>query len=221
MTENLVKSNPFQEVSSPKLDKTLPEQVDEDVMEKILDRIDTNTLLGSRNKALLETLYGTGMRVSELCSIKITDFDFFRMVVTIRGKGNKERQVPIYDLLKDEVISYNNGARMELVARNKDEIPAELFLNNHGKPLTTRGVRVILDDITKEAAETLKIHPHMIRHSFATHLLNHGADLRSVQALLGHENLATTQIYTHVSREKLIEEYKKHQPRTSEDEGNN
>lgn len=218
LAEGEVTTNPFALVSAPRLEKNLPEQVDEDVMTRLLDSIDTSTPIGKRDKALLETLYGTGMRVSEFTSLTLASFDFNRMTVAVVGKGNKERQIPLYPLLVAEVRDYADHGRFLLLQRSKLAPTDKLFLNARGNALTTRGVRVILEEITEKGAEALKIHPHMLRHSFATHLLNHGADLRSVQALLGHENLATTQIYTHVSRETLIEEYKKHQPRSKDDE---
>ena len=169
--------------------------------------------MGMRNYALLETLYGTGIRVSELCGLKLGDVDFYNDQITVMGKGSKMRNVPIYEGLKKRLFDYIQFSRKELLGKAKGKPINILFLNSKGGPLTTRGVRVILDEITDKACTTLKVSPHMFRHSFATHLLNNGADLRSVQELLGHANLATTQIYTHIMDEKLKSEYLKYHPR--------
>ena len=134
------------------------------------------------------------------------------------GKGAKMRNVPIYDSIKSSLRDYIEYSRSELLVKTKDVPTNILFLNHRGGPLTPRGVRVILNDITLKASESLKVTPHMFRHSFATHLLDNGADLRSVQELLGHVNLSTTQIYTHVSKEKLKEEYLKYHPRAKREE---
>ena len=179
---------------------------------KKLGRINTDTVLGIRNYAILEVLYGTGIRVSELCGIKLSDIDFYNKYITVYGKGAKERNVPIHDRLIESLKEYINYSRSDLLAKSKDKKSDKLFLNYKGGDLTSRGVRVVLDEITDQAAEKISIHPHMLRHSFATHLLNNGADLRSVQELLGHVNLSTTQIYTHISKEQLINEYEKYHP---------
>ena len=212
LQEGLVDNNVFLEVSSPKLDKALPKQIYYNEIDEIFNAIDTKTTLGIRDYAIVEVLYGTGIRVSELCSMKISSIDFYNNSITVMGKGSKMRNIPIYDSIKSALRDYIEFSRSELVAKNKDEQTNLLFVNYKGGPLTTRGVRVILDNITLKASETLKVTPHMFRHSFATHLLDNGADLRSVQELLGHVNLSTTQIYTHVSKEKLKEEYLKYHP---------
>ena len=212
LQEGLVDNNVFLEVSSPKLDKALPKQIYYNEIDEIFNAIDTKTTLGIRDYAIVEVLYGTGIRVSELCSMKISSIDFYNNSITVMGKGSKMRNIPIYDSIKGALRDYIEFSRSELVSKNKDEQTNLLFVNYKGGPLTTRGVRVILDNITLKASETLKVTPHMFRHSFATHLLDNGADLRSVQELLGHVNLSTTQIYTHVSKEKLKEEYLKYHP---------
>ena len=135
----------------------------------------------------------------------------------ILGKGKKERTVPLCNSLKAALEDYIYYSRNELLTKSKDNITNVLFLNHRGTPLTTRGVRVVLDEITFKTGETIKVHPHMIRHSFATHLLNNGADLRSVQSLLGHANLSTTQIYTHISKETLLSEYQKYHPHAQDE----
>lgn len=211
--EGLCEYNPFTDVSSPKLDKTLPKFLYVEEIEILFDSINTSTLLGIRDYALLEFMYGTGVRVSELCSIKEKDVDYINKQIIVLGKGNKERYLPLHDLIIDSLEEYISYARPELQVKNKKEISQNLFLNNHGGPLTPRGVRDILSRLVKKASETYKISPHMIRHTFATHLLNNGADLITVQELLGHSNLSTTQIYTHISNEQLKREYMDKFPR--------
>ena len=211
--EGLCEKNPFGEVSSPKLDKTLPKFLYSEEIEALFDSINTHTLLGIRDNALLEFMYGTGVRVSELCSIKEKDIDYINKQVIVLGKGKKERYLPLHDLVIDSLKEYVSYARNELQLKNKKEVSDILFLNNHGGPLTSRGVRDILKRLVEKASETYKISPHMIRHSFATHLLNNGADLITVQELLGHSNLSTTQIYTHISKEQLKREYMDKFPR--------
>ena len=219
--EGYLETNVFNEVTAPKHEKLLPKQLYVDEIEAMFDAIDQKNAIGKRNYALLEMMYDTGVRVSELCNLKITDVDYNSDFITIFGKGKKERSIPLLKPLKSALMDYMNFSRSELLAKSKEAPTDVLFLNHRGGPLTTRGVRVILDDITEDTAKNIKVHPHMIRHSFATHLLNGGADLRSVQKLLGHVNLATTQIYTHVSREQLISEYAKFHPHAHKKEDEN
>lgn len=218
--EGFTDTNVFNEVSAPKHEKLLPKQLYVNEIEAMFDSIDCKSVIGKRNYALLEMLYDTGIRVSELCNLKITDIDYNSDFITIYGKGKKERSVPLLKSLKSALQDYMSFSRSDLLMKNNEEPTDALFLNFRGKPLTERGVRVILDDITENTSENIRVHPHMIRHSFATHLLNGGADLRSVQKLLGHVNLATTQIYTHVSREQLLSEYSKYHPHAQKKEDN-
>jgi integrase/recombinase XerC len=213
LQEHLVETNVFSEIASPKLDKTLPRFLYFEELDQLFESINTNTIVGKRDYALLEILYGTGMRVGEFCNLKVEDIDFFNDNLIVMGKGSKERYLPIYDRIKNALIDYLEYSRNILLAKVKDPHCPYLFLNFKGGPLTTRGVRVILNNINDRAAEHIKISPHMLRHSFATHLLDNGADLRSVQELLGHVNLSTTQIYTHVSKEALKTAYMEHFPR--------
>lgn len=213
VNEGICDINKFAEVTSPKLEKILPKFLYLEEMDKLFDSINTDTLLGKRDYAILEFMYGTGVRVSELCSLEIDDIDYVNKQVIVLGKGSKERYLPLHELIIESLDDYVSGARIELQARNKAEISNKLFLNHHGGELSPRGVRVILEKIVKNASESFHISPHMLRHSFASHLLNNGADLVTVQELLGHENLSTTQIYTHISKEQIKREYMDKFPR--------
>lgn len=217
ITQEVVKSNPFDAIETIKIEKKLPNYLYLDDLETLFNSIDQSTPLGVRNYCLLELLYGTGIRVSELCNIKLHDIDFYNNNILITGKGNKQRYVPIHESLREILITYLNFARNELL-KDSDEIVDNLFVNHRGGPLTSRGVRDILKNLVNESGLNVKISPHVLRHSFATHMLDYGADLRSVQKLLGHENLSTTQIYTHVSKEKLKESYLQHHPRAKKGE---
>ncbi len=211
---NLIKNNVFESVESPKLDKSLPKVLYSNEIEAIYDSIDTQTALGKRDLAILEVLYGSGLRVSELCSLTLKNFDFRNKTVKVFGKGHKDRYVPISDKAIIAVKEYNMVGRNELLFNSNEEPTDLLFLNHHGGPLTPRGVRVILDNILKRTSDNIHITPHTLRHTFATHLLDGGADLRSVQQMLGHNNLSTTQIYTHVSKEQLKKVYLENHPRS-------
>lgn len=213
VNEGICDINKFAEVTSPKLEKILPKFLYLEEIDKLFDSINTDTLLGKRDYAILEFMYGTGVRVSELCSLEIDDIDYVNKQVIVLGKGSKERYLPLHELIIESLDDYVSGARIELQARNKAEISNKLFLNHHGGELSPRGVRVILEKIVKNASESFHISPHMLRHSFASHLLNNGADLVTVQELLGHENLSTTQIYTHISKEQIKREYMDKFPR--------
>lgn len=211
--KELVKDNLFSEVETLKKEKKLPHFLYTNEINAMFNAIDTNTSIGRRNLAILELLYGSGIRVSELCSLTEKSIDFSDETVKVFGKGHKERIIPISNKAKEAIKNYLALGRMELLMRNEDNNPTELFLNHHGGPLTPRGVRVILNDIVDKAADTFKVSPHMLRHTFATSLLDGGADLRSVQEMLGHVNLSTTQIYTHVSKEKIKQAYMESHPR--------
>ena len=162
--------------------------------------------------ALLELLYATGMRVSECCSVELSDLDFTLMTVLAHGKGNKDRYIPFGDYAKKALQEYIKGPREELIKKSSQS-HTYLFVNQRGNPLTPRGVRYILSNIIEKASVNKQLYPHMLRHSFATHLLNSGADIRSVQELLGHASVRATQVYTHVSKERLREVYRNSHPR--------
>lgn len=210
LRENYIQSNPFAQVSLPKLDKRLPNFLYEEEMAALLKSIDTTTPLGQRNSALVELMYATGIRVSECAKIKLTDIDHSLSIVLVSGKGGKERYIPFGKFAHTAIQNYINDGRKKLL---KEKNHPYLFVNQKGDPLSVRGIQYIFDQLIKKASIHHQIHPHMIRHSFATHLLNNGADLRSVQELLGHSQLSSTQIYTHVTKEHLQKVYKHTHPR--------
>lgn len=212
--DGAVTENFFESVEMNKKPKKLPKTFSHGQIKEMFASIDTDTALGYRNYVLLEVLYGCGLRVSELCQLSVKDIDYSNNLIrVVAGKGSKDREVLMYDELKDHLRHYINNERITLIQKGDDAFNRTLFLNKNGTPLTPRGVRVILDAILNKMGETKHITPHMLRHSFATELLNNGADLRSVQELLGHENLSTTQIYTHVSTEQMKAEYDKAFPK--------
>jgi len=210
--EGHLKSNPITLVKQSKVKGTLPKFLYEQEMVTLFEAIDQSTPLGIRNYALLELLYATGIRVSELCELKRSNFDFSGHLLLVHGKGGRDRIIPLGGFAIDAIERYLSASRPELL--RKSNIETEIvFLNNKGTALTPRGVRDVLTKLTQATSENMKLAPHMIRHTFATHLLDHGADLRSVQELLGHVNLSSTGIYTHVSKERLKSVYLEAHPR--------
>lgn len=210
----VVKNNVFSLVSGPKKSKRLPRFFEYNELEELFDACDLGTSLGQRDRLLLEMLYATGVRVSELVNIKVSDIDEDGHSILVLGKGNKERYVTYGDYCSEILDLYLSDGYLKL---NTNE-SCYLFLNNNGGNLTDRGVRYILDRIIKHTSIQKNIFPHMIRHSFATHLLNEGADLLSVQKLLGHESIKATQIYTHVTTDRLKEVYFRSFPRAKKDD---
>ncbi|MFC1704603.1 tyrosine recombinase XerC [Candidatus Omnitrophota bacterium] len=202
--EGYIKVNPTLLLSTPKLDKHLPTFLTEGEITKLLEAPRRKERFGLRDRAILETFYSTGMRIAELVGLDVEDIDFFGGVVKVKGKGKKERLLPIGERAIASLRSY---------VESKKKQTKELFLNKNATRLTDRGVRNILNKYIRLTSTKQHISPHTIRHSFATHLLNRGADLRSVQELLGHANLSTTQIYTHLSTERLKAVYDKAHPR--------
>ena len=211
--EGIVKSNVFSLVSGPKKSKKLPRYFEYNELEEMFN-VPDDTPLGQRDLLLLEMLYATGCRVGELVSMKVSDIDFGRRNILILGKGNKERYVTYGEYCEDALKKYLNDGYKTLNKNNIDY----LFLNNNGGALTERGVRFILEKIIKQTGINKNISPHMIRHSFATHLLNEGCDLLTVQKLLGHESIKATQIYTHVTTDRLKEVYYQSFPRAKKDD---
>lgn len=206
--EGHIKTNPITAISTPKLDKRLPVVLDEGKVAKLIETPGADDPAGLRDRAILETLYSTGIRVSELVGLDTADVDHISGVIKVLGKGHKERISPIGDKASGAIRRYIES-RNEKKVRDKDAV----FLNKSGRRLTDRSVRRIINKHIKAASINEHISPHSLRHSFATHLLDRGADLRSVQELLGHMNLSTTQIYTHVTMERLREAYDKAHPR--------
>ena len=205
LKKKLIRYSPFSEVISPKQEKYLPASMSESEVEKLLNSPDASKEIEQRDKAMIEMLYATGMRISELVNLKITDIDMNRSVIKVMGKGSKERLIPFGESASEALFNY--------LKIRKDSSSKEVFISNRGKKITRvafwQRIKVYL------LRENLKISisPHTLRHAFATHLLNRGADLRSVQLLLGHSDLSTTQIYTHIAKQRLGDVLKKHHPR--------
>ena len=205
-------SNPVLLVRTPKQDKKLPHFLEFHQVKKLLETPPADTWLGARDRAIMETLYSTGIRVSELVALNMDDIDFLGEVVHVRGKGKKERITPISSTALQVIQQYMEFRNRR--AANSDNFDSKvLFVNKHGNRLSTRSVRRKMDKYLKMAGLDPSISPHTLRHSFATHMLNNGADLRSVQELLGHQSLSTTQIYTHLTTKRLKDVYDNAHPR--------
>ena len=210
-----VDSNPFLAIRSPKVSKNPPQVLYRQEIEKLFSYNYSRTdFLAKRDQAIMELLYASGLRVSELVSLTLQDIYSRQRILKITGKGNKQRMVP-YSIRAQEVLNdYILNCRNDIFRKNLIENPTNiLFVNDKGNPLTTRGVEYIIAKIDEKAGTNFKLHPHTLRHTFATHLLDNGADLRTIQELLGHASLNTTQVYTHVSSSKMLEEYQKNFPR--------
>jgi integrase/recombinase XerD len=203
--KNILKNSPISEVITPKKEKYLPSSMSEDEVDRLLKSPDSSNKIEKRDKAMIEMLYATGMRISELVNLKLTDVDMQRCVAKVFGKGKKERLIPFGEAALEALSDY--------ISDRGKSVSKEIFLSNRGKKLSRvafwQRIKIYL------IRENLKnsISPHTLRHAFATHLLNRGADLRSVQLLLGHSDLSTTQIYTHIAKQRLSEVLKKHHPR--------
>ncbi len=210
LLQNITTTNPFKSIRNPKKDKKLPNFLTSEELQTIFDTISTDTDLGLRNRLIIELLYATGLRVSELTNLQIDDIDLTSKEIKVVGKGSKERIVFYGEYAEKYLNMYLETARPNLLGKNNSDY---LFINNRGGQLTSRGVELIIDKIVTSAALKHHISPHVIRHTFATDLLNNGADLKSVQELLGHESLSTTQIYTHITNERLRSVYLKSFPR--------
>ena len=207
---DLIKNNPCTDITGLKTPKKMPRVLSEEDINKLLD-IKLTDAYSYRNKAMLELMYSSGLRVSELLNLELSNIDFNMNLVRIYGKGNKERIVPIDDVATKYLYEYINIYRNTLLKNNVSNI---LFLNSRGDRLSRQGFFKILREIALEKGIKRDISPHTLRHSFATHLLDHGADLRSIQTMLGHENIETTQIYTHVSNNYIKENYNEAHPRS-------
>lgn len=212
---NQLHSNPVMAVRTPKQEKKLPRFLEYEQIKRLLETPPMDNWLGARDRAIMETLYSTGIRVSELVALNMDDVDFLGEVVHVRGKGKKERIAPIATSAL-QVIQHYMEFRNKRARSNPNFDSKVLFVNKHGRRLSTRSVRRKMDKYLKMAGLDPNISPHTLRHSFATHMLNNGADLRSVQELLGHQSLSTTQVYTHLTTRKLKETYEKAHPREQE-----
>ncbi|MBA7568955.1 MAG: tyrosine recombinase XerC [Dehalococcoidia bacterium] len=195
--EEVIAKNPIEQVSSPKLDKRLPSFLTKEEMVKLLNAPDLSTPLGQRDRALLELLYASGLRVSELVSLTPEQIDLETNEIRVWGKGSKERMVLMGEPAAGAIKNYSEDGRLQLMGKKKT---SALFLNRYGQRLPERSVQRLLHKYAKKAGIGKRVHPHMLRHTFATHLLDGGADLRVVQELLGHARLTSTQIYTHVTK---------------------
>ncbi|PAD36828.1 site-specific tyrosine recombinase XerD [Terribacillus saccharophilus] len=204
-----LKEDPSIHIDTPKKERKLPKILSSDEVDKLLTCPGTDTLT-IRNRAMLETLYATGLRVSELLALELDDLHLEMGFVRCFGKGSKERIVPLGDMAKARLEEYLNRSRKVLLKSKASDI---LFVNHHGNPLSRQGFWKVLKQIARDAGIQKEITPHTLRHSFATHLLENGADLRAVQEMLGHADISTTQIYTHVTKTRLKDIYKTHHPR--------
>ncbi|MGO4919720.1 site-specific tyrosine recombinase XerD [Maribacter spongiicola] len=209
--EDYRKDNPLDLIESPKIGRKLPDTLSENEIDKLIGAIDLSSAEGERNRAMLETLYGCGLRVSELIGLKISDLFFEEDFIKVTGKGNKQRFVPISPVNKKYIDIYKNEIRVHLnIQEGFQDI---LFLNRRGKQLTRAMIFTIVKNLAVTIGLKKSISPHTFRHSFATHLLENGADLRSIQQMLGHESITTTEIYMHVDRSHLAEVMNTYHPR--------
>ena len=202
--------DPAADVESPRTGRSLPKSLTESEVERLLAAPDFETALGMRDRTMLEVLYATGLRVSELVSLRLDQMNLRQGVIRITGKGNKDRLVPLGEEAVDWLQKYLASVRLEIFPRKPD---ATLFPSTRGKPMTRQTFWHAIRRYAVKAGINRGISPHVLRHAFATHLLNHGADLRVVQMLLGHSDISTTQIYTHVARERLKQLHAAHHPR--------
>ncbi len=209
--EDYRKTNPLELIEAPKLGRKLPDTLAVEEIDSLINAIDLSSKQGERNRAILETLYGCGLRVSELTNLKISDLFFDEGFIKVTGKGDKQRLVPIGPTTEKYINIYRKEIRVhqEIHPMAKDTV----FLNQHGKPLTRAMIFTIVKRLAEKAGIRKTISPHTFRHSFATHLLENGADLRAIQQMLGHESITTTEIYTHIDRKHLTEVINRFHPR--------
>lgn len=210
LRESLITIDPTQEIESPRLGRPLPQSLSEQEVEDLLLAPDMKTLEGQRDKVMLEVLYATGLRVTELVSLTVSQLNMRQGTIRLKGKGNKERMVPLGEVAMDYLTSYLKMTRSQLVNNSATEA---VFPTRRGRAMTRQAFWYSIKRYALIANINSKISPHTMRHAFASHLLNHGADLRVVQLLLGHSDLSTTQIYTHLARERLKSMHAEHHPR--------
>ncbi len=209
--EDYIKINPLELIESPKIGRKLPDTLSEDEIDRIINAIDLSTPEGERNRAMLETLYGCGLRVSELTNLKISDLFFDEGFIKVTGKGDKQRFVPIVNVTQKYITIYRTEIRNHMSV--KPGFEDTLFLNRRGKQLTRAMVFTIIKQLAEKIGLKKSISPHTFRHSFATHLLQNNADLRSIQLMLGHESITTTEIYVHLDKSHLAKVVEKYHPR--------
>jgi len=213
--EGEIHSSPINDIESPKIENKLPEVLTEDEIKKLISSVNLNSEFGQRNKTIIEVLYGTGIRVSELIDLKLSNIFFKENILKVTGKGNKERFVPLGKIALIEIKKYlNNRDKLKINSKFSDI----LFLNRYGRQLTRSMIFKIINDSSKNAEIDKKISPHTLRHSYATHLLKNGADLRTIQLILGHESITTTEIYTHLDTFHLEDVLKKYHPRENKNQ---
>ena len=208
--EGKINSSPLNDIESPKIENKLPEVLTEDEIKRLISSVKIDSEFGQRNKAIIEVLYGTGIRVSELTELKMSNIFFNENIIKVTGKGNRERFVPLGKIASIEIKKYLNDREKLKVDSKFSDI---LFLNRYGRQLTRSMIFKVINDSSKNAGIDKKISPHTLRHSYATHLLKNGADLRTIQLILGHESITTTEIYTHLDTFHLEEVLKKYHPR--------
>ena len=208
--EGEIHSSPINDIESPKIENKLPEVLTEDEIKRLISSVNLDSEFGQRNKTIIEVLYGTGIRVSELIELKLSNIFFKENILKVTGKGNKERFVPLGKIAIIEIKKYlNNRDQLKINSKFSDI----LFLNRYGRQLTRSMIFKVINDSSKNAEIDKKISPHTLRHSYATHLLKNGADLRTIQLILGHESITTTEIYTHLDTFHLEDVLKKYHPR--------
>ena len=213
--EGEIHSSPLNDIESPKIENKLPEVLTEDEIKRLISSVNLDSEFGQRNKTIIEVLYGTGIRVSELIELKLSNIFFKENILKVTGKGNKERFVPLGKIAIIEIKKYlNNRDKLKINSKFSDI----LFLNRYGRQLTRSMIFKVINDSSKNAGIDKKISPHTLRHSYATHLLKNGADLRTIQLILGHESITTTEIYTHLDTFHLEDVLKKYHPRENKNQ---
>ena len=213
--EGEIHSSPLNDIESPKIENKLPEVLTEDEIKRLISSINLDSEFGQRNKTIIEVLYGTGIRVSELIELKLSNIFFKENILKVTGKGNKERFVPLGKIALIEIKKYlNDRDKLKINSKFSDI----LFLNRYGRQLTRSMIFKVINDSSKNAEIDKKISPHTLRHSYATHLLKNGADLRTIQLILGHESITTTEIYTHLDTFHLEDVLKKYHPRENKNQ---
>lgn len=213
--EGEIHSSPLNDIESPKIENKLPEVLTEDEIKRLISSVNLDSEFGQRNKTIIEVLYGTGIRVSELIELKLSNIFFKENILKVTGKGNKERFVPLGKIALIEIKKYlNDRDKLKINSKFSDI----LFLNRYGRQLTRSMIFKVINDSSKNAEIDKKISPHTLRHSYATHLLKNGADLRTIQLILGHESITTTEIYTHLDTFHLEDVLKKYHPRENKNQ---